>query len=86
MSGRVISRQPAHLAKIPRADSPLHRVLQWYGVKYYSPEATVTGITATEARKTLFGLIQRVNDGHTAIEVVSRHGNAVILSKMTTTR
>ena len=38
-------------------------------------------ITATEARKTLFGLIQQVNDDHSAVEVVSRHGNAVILSK-----
>jgi antitoxin YefM len=41
----------------------------------------VTAITATDARKTLFGLIQQVNDDHTAVEVVSRHGNAVIMSK-----
>ena len=41
----------------------------------------MTAITATEARKTLFGLIQQVNDDHTPIEVVSRHGNVVILSK-----
>lgn len=41
----------------------------------------MSAITATEARKSLFGLIQQVNDDHTAIEVVSRHGNAVILSK-----
>lgn len=41
----------------------------------------MTAITATEARKTLFGLIQQVNDDHTAVEVVSKHGNAVILSK-----
>jgi len=41
----------------------------------------MAAITATEARKGLFGLIQRVNDDHTAVEVVSRHGNAVILSK-----
>ncbi len=38
-------------------------------------------ITATEARKALFGLIQQVNEDHTAVEVVSRHGNVVILSK-----
>jgi antitoxin YefM len=44
-------------------------------------EATMSAITATEARKGLFGLIQQVNDDHTAVEVVSRHGNAVILSK-----
>ncbi len=41
----------------------------------------MTAITATEARKSLFGIIQQVNDDHTAIEVVSRHGNVVILSK-----
>lgn len=38
-------------------------------------------ITATEARKSLFGLIRQVNDDHTAVEVVSRHGNVVIMSK-----
>lgn len=41
----------------------------------------MTAIRVTEARKTLFGLIQQVNDDHTAVEVVSKHGNPVILSK-----
>lgn len=41
----------------------------------------MTAITATDARKGLFGLIQQVNNDHTAVEVVSRHGNAVIMSK-----
>jgi len=41
----------------------------------------MTAITATEARKGLFGLIQRVNEDHAAVEVVSKHGNAVIMSK-----
>ena len=41
----------------------------------------MTAITATDARKSLFGLIQQVNEDHTAVEVVSRHGNAVIMSK-----
>lgn len=41
----------------------------------------MSAITATEARKSLFGLIQRVNDDHVPVEVVSKHGNAVILSK-----
>ncbi len=48
---------------------------------YIFRETRMTAITATEARKTLFGVIQQVNEDHTAIEVVSRHGNAVILSK-----
>ncbi|QDP97741.1 type II toxin-antitoxin system prevent-host-death family antitoxin [Microlunatus elymi] len=41
----------------------------------------MVAITATDARKGLFGIIQEVNDDHTAVEVVSRHGNAVIMSK-----
>ncbi|GAA2248465.1 type II toxin-antitoxin system prevent-host-death family antitoxin [Herbiconiux moechotypicola] len=41
----------------------------------------MSAITATEARKTLFGLIQRVNDDHSTVEVVSKHGNAVLMSK-----
>ncbi|WP_251450875.1 type II toxin-antitoxin system prevent-host-death family antitoxin [Microbacterium sp. Marseille-Q6648] len=41
----------------------------------------MSAITASEARKSLFGLIQQVNDDHTPVEVVSRRGNAVIMSK-----
>jgi antitoxin YefM len=37
-------------------------------------------ITASEARKSLFPLIKQVNDDHDAIEIVSRHGNAVLVS------
>ena len=36
-------------------------------------------ITASEARKELFPLIKKVNEDHDAIEIVSRHGNAVLL-------
>ncbi len=38
-------------------------------------------ITASEARKRLFPLIERVNDDHTTVEIVSKHGNAVLVSK-----
>lgn len=38
-------------------------------------------MTATEARKSFFSLLQKVNEDHTPIEVVSKHGNAVIMSK-----
>lgn len=41
----------------------------------------MAAISASEARKTLFGIIQQVNDDHAPVEVVSKHGNAVILSK-----
>ena len=59
----------------------LLRNFQSYAIKYYLQEAIMSAITATEARRSLFGLIQQVNDDHIAVEVVSRHGNAVILSK-----
>lgn len=37
-------------------------------------------ITASEARKALLPLIKKVNDDHEAIEIVSKHGNAVLVS------
>ncbi|MGO1590988.1 MAG: type II toxin-antitoxin system Phd/YefM family antitoxin [Ancrocorticia sp.] len=36
-------------------------------------------ISASEARKTLFPLIERINDDQEAIEIVSRKGNAVLM-------
>ncbi|NJC23673.1 antitoxin YefM [Arthrobacter pigmenti] len=41
----------------------------------------MAAITATDARRNLFGLIQQVNEDHAPVEVVSKHGNAVIISK-----
>ncbi|GAB3399624.1 type II toxin-antitoxin system prevent-host-death family antitoxin [Schumannella luteola] len=38
-------------------------------------------ITASEARRDLFGLIERVNLDQTEVVVVSKRGNAVILSQ-----
>ena len=37
-------------------------------------------ITASEARKSLPALIKKVNDDHDPIEIVSEHGNAVLIS------
>lgn len=37
-------------------------------------------ITASEARRDLFPLIKKVNDDHEAVEIVSKHGNAVLVS------
>lgn len=36
-------------------------------------------ISASEARKRLFPLIEQVNDDHLAVEIVSRKGNAVLM-------
>jgi antitoxin YefM len=38
-------------------------------------------VTASEARKNLFPLIEQVNDDHTPIEITSRRGDAVLLSR-----
>jgi antitoxin YefM len=43
-------------------------------------------ITASEARKNLIPLIKKVNEDHDAIEIVSKHGNAVLVSASTTER
>ena len=40
----------------------------------------VMSITASEARKRLFPLIEEVNDDHSAVEITSKRGNAVLLS------
>lgn len=36
-------------------------------------------ISASEARKTLFPLIERINADRDAVEIVSRNGNAVLM-------
>lgn len=38
-------------------------------------------ITASEARKNLFPLIEQVNDDRAPIEITSRRGNAVLMSR-----
>ncbi len=38
-------------------------------------------ITASEARKNLFGLIEQVNDDRIPVEIASRRGDAVLLSR-----
>ena len=38
-------------------------------------------ITASEARKNLFPLIQQVNEDRAPVEITSRNGDAVLMSK-----
>lgn len=38
-------------------------------------------VTASEARKHLFPLIERVNDDHEPVEITSRRGDAVLVSR-----
>lgn len=37
-------------------------------------------VTATDARKQLFPLIEKVNNDRVAVEITSRRGNAILLS------
>lgn len=37
-------------------------------------------ITASEARRTLFPLIEKVNEDRAAVEITSKRGNAVLMS------
>jgi len=40
----------------------------------------MTAMTATAARRDLFSLIRRVNEDADKVEIVSKHGNAVLIS------
>ena len=37
-------------------------------------------ITASEARKNLFPLLEQVNDNHTPVEITSKRGDAVLIA------
>ena len=53
---------------------------KWYSIWYYRKGWPGMSITASEARRSLFPLIKKVNEDHDAIEIVSKHGNAVLVS------
>lgn len=38
-------------------------------------------ITTSEARRDLGRLIERLNTDHTAVEIISKHGSAIMMSK-----
>lgn len=40
----------------------------------------MSAIAATEARRTIFALIERVSENREAVEITSKHGNAVLMS------
>lgn len=41
----------------------------------------MSAITASEARRTLFGLIEQVNADNDAVEILSKRGTAVLMSE-----
>lgn len=46
---------------------------------YHSEEGAMA-ITASEARRSLFPLIEKVNDDRAPVEITSKRGNAVLMS------
>lgn len=50
-------------------------------VPYLVPLWRIMAITASEARKNLFPLIARVNDDRQPVEITSKHGDAVLMSR-----
>jgi antitoxin YefM len=45
-----------------------------------SEEEAAVAVTASEARKNLFPLIEQVNNDRTIVEITSRRGDAVLIS------
>jgi antitoxin YefM len=50
----------------------------WY--HFWYEKGVTVAITASEARRALFPLIEKVNDDRSAIEITSKRGNAVLMS------
>ncbi|MFF7683572.1 type II toxin-antitoxin system Phd/YefM family antitoxin [Microbacterium sp. NPDC007973] len=51
------------------------------GTLFGTTPGGLMAITTSEARRDLFGLIERVNLDHTEIEITSKRGSAVLMSK-----
>jgi len=51
----------------------------WYHNQVQVLRGSAMSITASEARKTLFPLIERINADRDVVEIVSRKGNAVLM-------
>jgi antitoxin YefM len=47
---------------------------------WYQRKGFAVAITASEARRALFPLIEKVNDDRVPIEITSKRGNAVLMS------
>ena len=50
-----------------------------FNVRFY--RKTMASITATEARKRLYALIDEVGQFHVAVQITGKRGNAVLLSE-----
>lgn len=50
-------------------------------LKVVPMKGVVMAVTASEARKNLFPLIEQVNEDRTPVEITSRRGDAVLMSR-----
>jgi antitoxin YefM len=57
------------------------RQLKQYNIWYRFGNGVHMAITASEARRNLFPLIQQVNDDRQPIEITSKRGDAVLMSR-----
>ena len=49
-------------------------------MKSYAPQLFISKVTASEARKNLVRLIEKVSNDRVSVEITSRRGNAVLIS------
>jgi len=52
---------------------------QWYDIRYHT-KGEEMAITASEARRSLFPLIEQVNNDRAPVEITSKRGDAVLMS------
>lgn len=57
----------------------VYELIEWYDILYCFERKTMA-ITASEARKRLFPLIEQVNEDRTPVEITSKRGDAVLIS------
>jgi len=69
------ARRSASRTAPPSSTAPTGTISKYH----IAPEEASMSISASEARKTLFPLIERVNADRDAVEIVSRKGNAVLM-------
>jgi antitoxin YefM len=50
-----------------------------YGRSAIMSDSTI--VSVTEARQTLFGLVDRVNESHEAVTIIGKRANAVLISE-----
>jgi antitoxin YefM len=66
---------------VPENSFDFNRVF-WYNKWYnFRKWESIVSITASEARKNLFPLIEQVNENREPIEITSKRGDAVLMSR-----